>query len=170
MEQKYKTLEFIEQGEFSKEYSMYSCSDNGEIYQMSIIDYSYFDDFPSEICDLVHLKKLYFTDDTIWERRSKRMNPADVILPETIGELRDLEELYLPGNGISTLPDSIGNLRKLKILNLERNGFKDFPNGFTHLKELEVLNVSGSAFSELTFVLVVSKIPFVPRVENGEYS
>lgn len=32
----------------------------------------------------------------------------DVILPEEIRNLRNFEELYLPGNGISSLPDSIG--------------------------------------------------------------
>ena len=117
---------------------------------MSIVDYSYFVEFPPEICELKHLTKLHFTDDNIWELRSKRMNPADVILPENIGNLKNLEELFLPGNGISTLPNSIGNLRNLKILNLESNGINDFPESFSNLQELEILNLFGSDFSEIT--------------------
>lgn len=41
-------------------------------------------------------------------------------LPESIGALSLLEELYLDGNPISSLPSSIGKLKKLKILGIAK--------------------------------------------------
>ena len=39
-------------------------------------------------------------------------------LPESIGNLVNLEELYLDVNPISVLPESIGKLKKLKKLGI----------------------------------------------------
>ncbi|KAK8260496.1 hypothetical protein V6Z12_D13G125200 [Gossypium hirsutum] len=42
-------------------------------------------------------------------------------LPNTLGELTDLTELYLNNNEICALPDTFGRLEKLMILKLEQN-------------------------------------------------
>ncbi|MBL4649759.1 MAG: leucine-rich repeat domain-containing protein, partial [Aureispira sp.] len=42
-------------------------------------------------------------------------------LPESIGDLENLEHLDLGYNQLKSLPESIKNLKKLKLLKLERN-------------------------------------------------
>ncbi|KAH0658933.1 hypothetical protein KY285_027483 [Solanum tuberosum] len=73
------------------------------------------------------------------------------ILPENLGDLNELEELYAGNTAIWQLPDSIGNLSKLKILSL-RKGRKVkhqsarsliLPWVFHALRELKSLDLSG---------------------------
>lgn len=93
-------------------------------------------------------------------------NPVEQ-LPETIGELTDLEGLYvingrlsslpvsignltklkdltLSGNRIRSLPDSIGNLTNLTALNLAYNNLESLPSGIANLTNLEVLDLTGN--------------------------
>lgn len=63
------------------------------------------------------------------------------ILPETIGELRQLEVLDLGRNGLESVPPSIAALSNLKTLRLEYNALKsvpDFVGEFKNLKELSL--------------------------------
>lgn len=48
-------------------------------------------------------------------------------LPETIGELTNLEEFYVDGTGITSLPESFANLTNLKKLMLGATGIQKFP-------------------------------------------
>jgi RHS repeat-associated protein len=60
-------------------------------------------------------------------------------LPETIGQLVNLTELWLNGNGhTGTLPSSLGSLTKLKILNLWENQFSGpIPASLSALTQLD---------------------------------
>ena len=64
-------------------------------------------------------------------------------LPENIGNLTNLQELYAYSNQLDSLPDSFENLTNLTKLDLDNNQFNNtFPNnssglgGLTNLKTL----------------------------------
>lgn len=65
----------------------------------------------------------------------------EFVLPNWIGELTQLEELYCKWN-INNVPESIGNLSNLKALSLIGN-FKSIPNSIVNCKNLEYLNIEG---------------------------
>jgi len=56
-----------------------------------------------------------------------------------IGELHNLEELYIGKNNLKTLPKEIGQLKKLKILSLQYNQIDSLPNELGDLENLETL-------------------------------
>ena len=59
-------------------------------------------------------------------------------LPDTIGNLKSLTELYLNNNQLSSLPDTIGSLKSLTILNLTMNSLSSLPDTIKKwLKNLE---------------------------------
>jgi|GEM_PF-2826448 len=62
-------------------------------------------------------------------------------LPNTIGELTNLERLGLSYSAITTLPDSIGNLTNLKWLDLSSLQITTLPNSIGNLIHLEYLNL-----------------------------
>ncbi|XP_074662258.1 uncharacterized protein LOC141914838 [Tubulanus polymorphus] len=62
-------------------------------------------------------------------------------LPQEIGFLRGLEELYLHQNSIKTLPESIGTLTKLKDLSLKRNLLCSLPSSIGCLEDLRFLDL-----------------------------
>ncbi|MEK8019189.1 MAG: prolyl oligopeptidase family serine peptidase, partial [Candidatus Parabeggiatoa sp.] len=72
-----------------------------------------------------------------------------VSIPESIGHLSLLEELYLSKNKLSgPIPDSIGNLNQLKILSLVENQFSGtIPNSISNLSKLEKLYLYNNQLS-----------------------
>ncbi|MHA1727234.1 MAG: leucine-rich repeat domain-containing protein [Promethearchaeota archaeon] len=61
-------------------------------------------------------------------------------LPESIGNLIDLQEFYIINDNIlSTLPDSLCSLLNLKVLNINGNNLKSLPESVGNLKNLEQL-------------------------------
>lgn len=60
-------------------------------------------------------------------------------LPESIGKLKQLTRLYLPGNKLKTLPDSIRNLTSLEHLDLEGNRLTSVPSIVFELSQLKSL-------------------------------
>ena len=56
-----------------------------------------------------------------------------------IGELKNLEELYIGKNNLKTLPKEIGQLKNLKILSLQYNVIDSLPNEIGDLEQLETL-------------------------------
>lgn len=63
-------------------------------------------------------------------------------LPEEIGELRNLRTLNLSGTKLTKLPESIGNLVLLEELYLSSN-MGDLPNSITNLKNLRIFDAAG---------------------------
>ena len=70
-------------------------------------------------------------------------------LPESIGELRELQSLNLSVTGISELPESIGELRGLRSLNLSDTRISELPESIGELRELQYLWLNGTGISEL---------------------
>ena len=70
-------------------------------------------------------------------------------IPESIGGLKLLKEIYLFDNNIQELPNSIGNLENLEILDLSANNLRSLPSSFRNLKSLKVLDLSNNNFKEI---------------------
>jgi Leucine-rich repeat (LRR) protein len=68
-------------------------------------------------------------------------------IPESIGNLTSLQELYLGDNNLETLPESIGNLTNLQKLRLDDNYLTSIPESIGNLTKPRELNI---AFNELT--------------------
>ena len=71
---------------------------------------------PDWICSYKNLKGLYLG-------RDKKLQK----LPENIGDLVNLEKLYLDGTGLGELPKSFGRLIKLRELSLSNTDVRRFP-------------------------------------------
>ena len=83
---------------------------------------------PKSIFSLSKLQVL----DLSWNRNIAELSPL-------IGNLVNLEELYVETNILQELPKEFGNLTKLKKLTLNRNEFTAFPASLLNLSELEEL-------------------------------
>ena len=62
-------------------------------------------------------------------------------LPESLGQLAQLESLYLSSNRLTVLPESLRELTQLRTLNLMGNLLSDLPLGFPNLTNLRSLGL-----------------------------
>ncbi|MFX1499694.1 MAG: hypothetical protein ACFFDH_01875 [Promethearchaeota archaeon] len=65
-------------------------------------------------------------------------------LPETIGNLKNLEKIIMENSGIKILPESIGNLKALKSLTSIKGSLTKLPDSIKKLTSLETLNLSAN--------------------------
>ncbi|XP_014218679.1 leucine-rich repeat-containing protein 47-like [Copidosoma floridanum] len=63
------------------------------------------------------------------------------IVPNGIGNLKNLTNLVLHSNAIKKLPSSIDKLSKLKVLDCSRNKLEELPTEFENLPQLMTLNL-----------------------------
>jgi Leucine-rich repeat (LRR) protein len=70
-------------------------------------------------------------------------------LPEAIGQLSQLQQLYLSGNQLSTLPEAIGQLSQLQVLYLSSNRLRTLPEAIGQLSQLQKLDLSDNQLSTL---------------------
>jgi len=70
-------------------------------------------------------------------------------LPESLGQLTQLQTLDLAGNQLTALPQSLGQLTRLRILNLGGLGLTSVPSLLKQLKELEELHLWENSLAEL---------------------
>ncbi|MFX1258672.1 MAG: leucine-rich repeat domain-containing protein, partial [Promethearchaeota archaeon] len=70
-------------------------------------------------------------------------------LPESIGNLSSLKELWLQYNKLTTLPESIGDLKSLKKLNLTDNKLTTLPESIGNLSSLKELLLWNNQLSTL---------------------
>jgi len=117
-------------------------------------------EFPKNILSNRNIKKLVLSNNSLKS------------LPSEIGELTNLEELYLDNNlltgalpaeirkmpklrildahknNLTGLPAEIGQLKNLQIVNFSDNGIDTMPNEIANIKgNLQVFNLSGNKYS-----------------------
>jgi len=63
-------------------------------------------------------------------------------LPDWIGELANLETLWVGGNRLTRLPDSIRNLKKLKSLAICDNMIKHIPDWIGELESITEVSIA----------------------------
>ena len=70
-------------------------------------------------------------------------------LPESIGNLTQLESLDIRGNQLTKLPESIGNLTQLNELDLSGQKLTELPESIGNLTRLNSLNLDGNQLTDL---------------------
>lgn len=70
-------------------------------------------------------------------------------VPEWIGELESLRQLYLNHNKLIKLPDSIGELKKLEVFEAIDNELTNLPESIGNLKSLKKLNLFNNKLKEM---------------------
>ncbi len=70
-------------------------------------------------------------------------------LPESIGQLTQIDLLDLAGNRLTQLPESIGQLEKLTLLDLSQNQLTHLPESIGQLEKLLTLSISGNQLTQL---------------------
>ena len=70
-------------------------------------------------------------------------------LPETIGQLSNLQELWLDNNQIIVLPESIGQLSNLQYLSLSNNQITVLPESIGQLSNLQELWLNNNQITVL---------------------
>lgn len=100
-----------------------------------------------------------FLASTKWEHLSKMegLQVLDLsyslqnlsILPQEVGQLRNLRELNISGNKLKKLPKSLKNLTKLEQLHCELNDFDSFPSVIIELPNLKNLQISAKSLEGL---------------------
>ena len=70
-------------------------------------------------------------------------------MPEALGSLSNLKELYFHHNRLSTLPESIGRLKNLRILRVNNNLLLRIPETLGHVALLENIDISENQLQEV---------------------
>jgi hypothetical protein len=70
-------------------------------------------------------------------------------IPPSIGQLQQLEQLYLPVNALTMIPPEVGSLSKLKSLDLSDNPGLTAVDNVTKIQSLEQLYLYGCALTSL---------------------
>ena len=84
-------------------------------------------------------------------------------LPESIGNLVNLQELDLGWNNLISLPESFGNLVNIRKLHLWGNKLTSLPESFGNLVNLQELDLSDNPLVSLSNIsLEVLRIAYIP--------
>ena len=114
--------------------------DNGNGCQMNV-------SLPRSIGQLQNLRvlRLYGALDPRDLGSDQPVPPSKIkTLPETVAQLRNLEELDLGRNGLRTVPPQIASLAKLKRLSLDYNDLRELPPFVGNLKNLQELSLNSN--------------------------
>jgi hypothetical protein len=87
-----------------------------------------------------------------WTQKLKKFNFSRrkiFVIPESIGNFKNLISLNISSNNITKLPVSIGQLTKLKKLNLAYNKITELPDFFSELSRLTDLEMNSNRLKKL---------------------
>lgn len=97
---------------------------------------------PDKVCSVRILKQSEFTKDILRFKNLKQLVASSLnYLPPEIGQLSNLEILYLDNNSLTALPEEILNLKKLRELYLGGNKLREIPKKISELINLEILRL-----------------------------
>lgn len=71
------------------------------------------------------------------------------ILPDSLGDLLNLKELFVTFNQLTAIPESLGNLVNLVLMALYNNQLTKIPESLTRLTNLTYLDISNNQFVEI---------------------
>lgn len=70
-------------------------------------------------------------------------------IPANLGNLKNLEYLYIYNNRIKSLPQTIAELINLRVLYIADNIIEELPDEITSLPSLKVINISGNKLKKI---------------------
>lgn len=111
------------------------------------------EELPDWICEYKYLRGLYLG-------RTKKL----CCLPERIGELINLEQLYLDGTQLNYLPKSFGNLINLKDLSLKGTKIRKFPP-LREMKHLITCDLSNMILERIPGEFLESDMEIQPEMD-----
>ena len=88
-------------------------------------------------------------------------------LPDSIGNLRKLEELHVSGNQLVQLPETIGNLFHLDFLAFDRNQIVSIPERIGDLTHLKILFMNNNQI--VSIPESISNLQFLEKI-NSEHN
>ncbi len=94
-----------------------------------------------------------------------RMNLTE--LPESLGQLTQLQTLDLSCNQLTALPDSLGGLTELKLLDLSHNRLLGLTECLSKLTQLQLLNLSDNKLNKLPESIGELKQLSTLRIDNN---
>ena len=106
---------------------------------------------PPELCKLPDLRVLDLGNG-VWGYEDKfngAKENAFSALPDSFGNLSNLQTLYLNRTQITTLPDSFGNLSNLQMLDLNFTHITSLPDSFGNLSNLKTLSLRRTPITTL---------------------
>ncbi|ORX83716.1 L domain-like protein [Anaeromyces robustus] len=117
----------------------YQCTinKNGEIDKLQVNNQVFSSGIPNIIFKITSITSLYLLNDTI------------SILPDNIGNLKNLKRLDIRNNKLKTIPSSIKNLSKLEYLNLSNNPITKLPEEIGDLTELRLIYLNNCKLEQL---------------------
>ena len=87
-------------------------------------------------------------------------------LPETLGQLTQLQWLNLSNNQLTTLPESLGQLIQLQVLSVTNNRLVALPQSLCSLSQLKSLFIYGNQLTD--FPSWVSKLALLQELSFGK--
>ncbi|XP_066291654.1 uncharacterized protein [Branchiostoma lanceolatum] len=106
-----------------------------------ILTGNHFDHFPDEVCAVTSLETLSI---------SSQVGESKIcFIQDSIGRLKNMKELYLENNTVSTLPETIREMKELQVLSCFSNRLEQLPDSLCTLKNLKVLLLQHNRLSKL---------------------
>lgn len=91
-------------------------------------------DFFIEFINLNGIRQMYEEDDS-------RDYSGQIDVPETLGYLKGIEEVYLNYQQLLAFPECLSQMESLEWIDLEDNKIKEIPSSIQSLKNLRILNL-----------------------------
>ena len=108
---------------------------------------------PDVVCTLSRM-----TDICISSNTSRQCSIPLAVLPDDIGALTNLTQLYIPGTSVSVLPDSICNLTRMTSMTISYTPISKLPENFANLTQLRRLNISYTNITSIPETLWVMQL------------
>lgn len=111
--------------------------------EVLVLSYNSLTEIPEIVCKLYSLRKLYL------QSRASVGKEFSGVIPESLGNLQNLEVLVLSGD-FSNIPEVIGGLSHLEELEIDvRDQVHNVPESIGNLTNLKKLTLSGDKFTSI---------------------
>jgi hypothetical protein len=87
-------------------------------------------------------------------------------LPASLGQLKQLQSLYLWNNQLTSLPESLGQLKQLQSLDISANRLTLLPESIARLESLKLLSLGANRLKEVP--MTISKLRSLLELALGD--